>query len=280
MELPKRQVSQAQQGTKSARDAAAITSQVLSHIAVMDDEEPTRWGELPPSQGAPPTTTIACQQIQMTRDAAAITSQVLSHIAVMDGEEPTQRGGLPPSQGAPPTASISDQSVTGQIRTVAPVDQESGHPISQRDGRVAGQCITHSVGLATPPRGAADRDDRDATVRDRQGEGAKEVKQKTGEAATFDEQQRKQALLRKKLRLEQQAAQPQGTSYWTRHRGQGKVKPSEFSGSGAADKEVCESGNQRSTRSVRSPDTTVTVATEKGAAATSSEPKDCKNQQE
>ena len=53
-----------------------------------------------------------------------------------------------------------------------------------------------------------------------------------------------------------------------------------FSGSGAADKEVCESGNQRSTRSGRSPATTVTVATEKGAAATSSEPKHCKNQQE
>jgi len=59
-------------------------------------------------------------------------------------------------------------------------DQESGHPISQRDGRVAGQCITRSVGLATPPRGAADHDDRDAAVRDRQGEGAREVKQKKG----------------------------------------------------------------------------------------------------
>ena len=73
----------------------------------------------------------------------------------------------------------------------------------------------------------ADHDDHDATVRDRQEEGAKEVKQKKGEAATFDERRRKRALLRKKLRLEQQAGQPQGTSYWTRHRGQGKVKPSE-----------------------------------------------------
>ena len=115
LELPKRQVSHAHQGTKSARDAAAITSQVLSHIAVMDDEEPTRWGE---AERPPPT--IACHQVQL------IMSQVLSHIAVMDGEEPTQRGGLPPSQGAPPTATISDQSVTGQRRTVAPVIKSLG----------------------------------------------------------------------------------------------------------------------------------------------------------
>ena len=36
---------------------------------------------------------------------------------------------------------------------------------------------------------------------------------------------RKRALLCKKLRLELQARQPQGTSYWTKHRGQGKVLP-------------------------------------------------------
>ena len=120
MELPKRQVSHAHQGTKSARDKVAITSQVLSHIAVMDDEEPTRWGGPPPSQGTPPTTTIACHQIQM------IMRQVLSHIAVMDGEEPTQRGGLPPSQGAPPTTTISNLSVTGQRRTMRLVIKSLG----------------------------------------------------------------------------------------------------------------------------------------------------------
>ena len=69
------------------------------------------------------------------------------------------------------------------------------------------------MGLVTPARGAADRDDCNATVLDRPGEGAKAVEQKKGEAATFDEQQRKRALLRKKLRWEQQAAPQQGTNY-------------------------------------------------------------------
>ena len=69
--------------------------------------------------------------------------------------------------------------------------------------------------------------DRVAFVRDRLGEGARGAQQKKGKAATFDEQRRKRALLRKKLRLEQQAAQPQGTNYWTTHEGKGHVVPTE-----------------------------------------------------
>ena len=47
------------------------------------------------------------------------------------------------------------------------------------------------------------------------GEGAREAQQKKGKAATFDKERRERALLRKKLWLEQQAKQPQGTNYWT-----------------------------------------------------------------
>ena len=42
---------------------------------------------------------------------------------------------------------------------------------------------------------------------------------------SFEELRRKRAVLRKKLRLELQASQPQGTNYWTKHRGQGNVLP-------------------------------------------------------
>ena len=48
-----------------------------------------------------------------------------------------------------------------------------------------------------------------------------------GKAKSFEELRKKRAALRKKTRLEQQARQPQGTSYWTKHKGEGKVRPKE-----------------------------------------------------
>ena len=43
----------------------------------------------------------------------------------------------------------------------------------------------------------------------------------------FEAKRKKRAILRKKMRLEQQTLQPQGTSYWTEHKGQGQTMPTE-----------------------------------------------------
>ena len=93
--------------------------------------------------------------------------------------------------------------------------------------------------------------DRVAFVRDRLGEGARGAQQKKGKAATFDEQRRKRALLRKKLRLEQQAAQPQGTTYWTTHEGKGHDslragRANALHLSGYSDREIMKMGRWRS----------------------------------
>ena len=53
----------------------------------------------------------------------------------------------------------------------------------------------------------------------------KEHNSKEIKAQTLEELRRKRAILCKKLRMELQASQPHGTSYWTKLRRKGKVLP-------------------------------------------------------